>query len=126
MDTNETTEKYRLNYWAQIIHERNESGLTIKDYCKGAGFHQNKYFYWQRKLRKAANDLLTANENQAASMQTQHPGFAMVSIKETQVPVDSGKEGKIQVEAAGLKINADNNYPIKKIASLLREVLRSC
>jgi hypothetical protein len=36
------------------MKERAESGLTVKAYCETAGFHQNSYFYWQRKLREAS------------------------------------------------------------------------
>ena len=53
MDTKEMTTD-RMAYWAQVMHDRKESGLSIKAYCEAAGFHENRYFYWQRKLRESA------------------------------------------------------------------------
>ena len=54
MNTREIAEEYRLSHWAGVVRERQESGLSIKAFCEKAGFHQNIYFYWQRKLREAA------------------------------------------------------------------------
>ena len=53
METRETVANYRLTKWAKIIQECRESGLSVKDYCKTAEFHENTYFYWQKKIREA-------------------------------------------------------------------------
>ena len=58
INTREIAAEYRLQHWAQIIQEQKESGLSIKEFCKTAGFHQNRYFYWQRKLRETACNVL--------------------------------------------------------------------
>ena len=67
MNTKEIASEYRLTHWAGIMRDRQESGLSIKAYSKAAGFHENVYFYWQRKLRKVALDGLTANTSIEAS-----------------------------------------------------------
>lgn len=54
VNTREIADDYRLAHWAEIVRERVESGLSVKDFCQSRGFHQNIYFYWQRKLRQAA------------------------------------------------------------------------
>ena len=54
MNTREIATEYRLTHWAQKMHERRERGLSITAYCKQQGFHENVYYYWQRKLREAA------------------------------------------------------------------------
>ena len=54
MNTREIAGEYRLTHWAQVMRERRESGMSIKTYCKKQGFHENVYYYWQRKLREAA------------------------------------------------------------------------
>jgi hypothetical protein len=51
MSTRYITEEYRLSHWAQVMSKRSESGLSIKAFCQEAGFHENVYYYWQRKLR---------------------------------------------------------------------------
>lgn len=54
MDVQKVTAEYRLTEWAQVIKAQQESGQSIKDFCQTAGISKNKYFYWQRKLRKIA------------------------------------------------------------------------
>jgi len=54
INTREIAAEYRMSHWAQIMKERNESGLSIKVFCKQIGIAANTYFYWQRKLREAA------------------------------------------------------------------------
>jgi len=64
MNTRKIAEEYRLTHWAEIMNNRIASGLSIKDFCKSAGFHENVYYYWQRKLREAAcQDFLTARDD---------------------------------------------------------------
>ena len=52
MNTREIAVEYRLSHWAGIIKDRDESGLTIKEYCERLGIHENAYYYWLRKIRK--------------------------------------------------------------------------
>lgn len=53
MDAKDMAADYRLAHRARVIHERCESGLSVKAFCREAGFHPNKYYYWQCKLRTA-------------------------------------------------------------------------
>ena len=48
------TQQIRSSDWAQIIQERNASGLTITEYCSQMGISETAYYYWLRKLRRAA------------------------------------------------------------------------
>jgi len=59
MNTREIAAEYRLSHWAQMMRERQERGLSIKAYCRESGFHENVYYYWQRKLRQTACAELT-------------------------------------------------------------------
>ena len=54
MDTKLVTEKYRASQWMEIIKDRKDSGLGVDEYCKINGISRHAYYYWQRKLRKAA------------------------------------------------------------------------
>jgi putative transposase len=62
MDIQEVTAQYRLSKWMQVIQERQSSGQKIKDFCQEKGISISAYFYWQRKLRKAACLQLTKLE----------------------------------------------------------------
>ncbi len=53
MDTQKVAAEYRLSKWMHVIQEQQRSGQTIKEFCQVKGISRNKYFYWQRKLRKA-------------------------------------------------------------------------
>jgi hypothetical protein len=72
VNTREIATEYRLKHWAQVMQERNASGMSIRAYCKSISLHENVYYYWQRKLRKAAHQVMTTTE----------PGTAML----TEVP----------------------------------------
>ncbi|MGI6120558.1 MAG: IS66 family insertion sequence element accessory protein TnpA [Desulfosporosinus sp.] len=54
MNLQKVTSDYRLSQWMQVIQEKKCSGQSIKDFCREKGISSNAYFYWQRKLRKAA------------------------------------------------------------------------
>lgn len=54
MDTQKIASEYRLSQWAKVVQAQQESGKNIKDFCQAEGINRNAYFYWQRKLRKAA------------------------------------------------------------------------
>lgn len=53
MDTQKVAAKYRLLQWMDVIQEQRSSGQNVKEFCQDKGISRNKYFYWQRKLRKA-------------------------------------------------------------------------
>ena len=46
--------EYRKQQWVQIIRECQSSGLSNKEYCRQQGISEKSYYYWLRKLRKAA------------------------------------------------------------------------
>ena len=126
MDTREIEVEYRLAHWAGIVKERSESGLTIRDYCKGLGIHENSYYYWLKKLRKAAFDGIPEIGNRTCSMTL--PVFAEVKLPEQSAlpPFGGVQQSHICVEAAGVRISADSEYPVGKLAELIRTVMSPC
>jgi len=74
------TEEYRLTYWAQIMRERTESGMSIRAYCASAGFHENIYYYWQRKLRETASSQLSDSPTVPLGWAICAPSAAVVSM----------------------------------------------
>ena len=59
MNTRELTANFRLTHWAQVMQERRESGMSNKEFCESIGIHENTYYYWQKKLRKAVSNGMT-------------------------------------------------------------------
>jgi len=58
VNTNEIAKEYRLSHWAQVMQRRTENSLSIREYCINIGISENTYYYWQRRVRQAACDLL--------------------------------------------------------------------
>lgn len=99
------------------MRERSDSGLSIKAFCKNAGFHENVYYYWQRKLREAACEKLTELQTVTNHAGTNGTYFAEVQL--AQQPL-SGPTGQLHAEIQGIRITADSAYPADKLAELLR------
>jgi transposase len=125
MNTNDIAAEYRLSHWAGIMRKREESGLSIKQFCKDAGFHENRYYYWQKKLREAACGELAKVRGGATGLIP--AGFAEVKLSALQTPPPPAAtfESQVCVEAAGVRIIAGGEYPADKLAVLIREV-RPC
>jgi len=122
MNTSQITAEFRLAHWAGIMKERVESGLSVKAFCREKGFHENIYFYWQKKLREAACVQLTA-----ASPNLPAKAFTEVRISglsETS-PVTTMKES-VCIETAGMRITAGNAYPASNLAELIRGLTAPC
>jgi len=59
MNTSKVTSEFRAAQWMQIIKDRQESGMNVKNFCLARGISRDAYFYWQHKLRKAACNSMT-------------------------------------------------------------------
>ena len=126
MNTNDIAVEYRLSHWAGIMREREESGLSIKQFCKNAGFHENRYFYWQKRLRTAACEELAKMQGSTTSMTP--IGFSEVRMltRSALPPMAATSHSQVCIETTGVRITADSEYPVRNLAELIREVARSC
>lgn len=126
MNTREIAAEYRLSHWAQIMSKRKESGLSIKAFCESEGFHENIFYYWQRKLREAA--CAEAGKIQSRTAALAPLEFAEVKLREppSLPPSAVSWQSQICVEIGRMRVTAGSEYPVNKLAELLREVIRSC
>ena len=122
MNTREIAEEYRLGHWAGIMRERAESGLSIKAFCEKAGFHENIYFYWQRKLREAACEQLAEVSAATAPTGLMKRGFTEVKVSGAPLLPSAAlpAKGEIRIEAGGARITADSAYPVANLVELAR------
>jgi len=120
INTREVASEYRLAHWAQVMRERTESGLSIKDFCKQIGICGNTYFYWQRRVRAAACEALAKNETGKQSLA--QPSFAEVMVVEPPTPLLQPVEttSQIRIEIGSVQIVTDSAYPADKLTALLR------
>lgn len=115
MDTKIATAKYRSAQWMEIIRDRQNSGLNVKDYCQIKGLSRHAYYYWQRKLRESACAELAKQEDPVALIPT---GWAQLT---TETTVSSSLE--IEVVGCRININYDTDPELlKKVCRILRSL----
>ena len=96
---------YRLQSWVEIIRERQESGLTNKEFCARRGIPEKKYYYWLRKVRAAA---------EAAEPQ-------LVRLDESS---ESPKRQRIEIRYGEAELKLPENVDLKAVAVLLNALRR--
>ena len=74
------TREYRASQWAGIIKECRDSGQTIRSWCDENGIGEKSYYYWQRRLRENACQVLEQSSTPGL------PAFAEVSISRASNP----------------------------------------
>ena len=128
MNTREIATEYRLSRWTQKMQERNESGLSAREFCKNRGIRENTFYYWMRKLRAAVIEAAPAIMEGPQQALTMKPVFAELKLapRATALPPSGGLENQICIEAAGVRLTAGSEYPTEKLAELLRAVMRPC
>ncbi|MBR3400880.1 MAG: IS66 family insertion sequence element accessory protein TnpB [Parasporobacterium sp.] len=50
----EATRQFRIQQWAKIIQDKNQSGLTVKEYCEKNNLTRDTYFYWAKIVKEDA------------------------------------------------------------------------
>jgi putative transposase len=115
MDTQKVTSEYRLSQWAQVIQARLDSGQSVKDFCLANGISRNAYFYWQKKLRKAACTELAKTEE---SRNVVPSGWMQLTPKQVQ----HAKETlDIAINGCHVTVNAETDPELlKKVCRVLR------
>jgi len=58
LDTRKVAQQYRLSQWTQQIRECRSSGQTVTCWCAEHNIKETTYFYWLRRIRKAACEAL--------------------------------------------------------------------
>jgi len=124
MNTNEIAKEYRLAHWAQLMQERKEKGLSIKAFCLAEGFHENVYFYWQRKLREASCEALLSNrQDESADTDTAlvPSGWAICKTAESK-----DESTPITVEINGYRVHISESVDMGLLANVCRMLKSSC
>ncbi len=69
----------RIAKWTQLVQEAQDSGLTIKGWCKEHGIQENTFYYWKRQLKSQNSEGLKA----PVPLSDRHPAphFAELNIE---------------------------------------------
>ncbi len=121
MNTREIAAEYRLSHWAGIMRERQESGLSIKQFCKNAGYHESVYYYWQRRLREAAcQELIPAA--QAERRMARAPEGWVSCIK----PEISASQPTLAIEIGPYRVVVGNDIEPEHLVKVCRALASIC
>lgn len=113
LDTRKVAAEYRLSQWVNVIKDQKNSGQKIADYCQMKGISKNAFFYWQRKIRKAACVELIKQDVQSSNAPE---GWLQLA------PVDS-KDAKLDIGINGCNVIVDFKTDpelLKKVCRILR------
>ena len=93
--------------WAEMVKSRNESGLTVTDWCKQNGINLKTYYYRLKRLRQAV-----CNEIE------QHDIVPVKPISETELTSE-----KIELSVGDVKISLPDSFnedTLKRLLGVLR------
>ena len=113
MNMQKVTAEYRLLHWRKVIQERQNSGQNIKQFCESTGISRHAYYYWQRKLRKAACAELSKLEE------------PVKYVPEGWVQLAQGQiiKSTLDIEVGGCRVTVDESTDpelLKKVCRVLR------
>lgn len=101
MDTRSIKRNYRIQQWKAIIQDRNNTNLTVDEYCKQNGLSRHSYFYWLRIIREEALKLPSSSGFVELSLQADNSSeISMV----TPIPVEKPAPSRITLSVNGITI----------------------
>ena len=93
----------KLAQWAEMVKSRNESGLTVTDWCKQNGINIKTYYYRLKRIRQAV-----CNEIE------QHDIVPAIPAEE---------ERNIEIIVGDIKVSLPDNFneaTLKRLLGVLR------
>ena len=102
----------RIIEWRQLIHERQQSGQSVRAWCLQNGIRENSYYYWLRIIREEA---LRETENRSGALVRVEPEKLAV---ETVSPQSSS--GEIVIRANGVEAEFPSDTDIGILAAFVK------
>ena len=97
----------KLKQWAEMVRQRNESGLTVADWCRQNGINLKTYYYRLKRVRQAV-----CNEIE------QHDIVPVESTAGTEITAE-----KIEISVGDVKISLSDGFnetTLKRLLGVLR------
>ena len=104
----------RMNEWRQLIHERQQSGQSVRAWCLQNGIRENSYYYWLRIIREEA---LCETKNRSGALVRVEPEKLAV---ETVLPQPAS--GRIVIRAHGVEAEFPSGTDIGILAAFVKAV----
>ena len=106
-ETAKMKKEVKLTQWVEMVRQRNESGLTVTDWCKQNGINIKTYYYRLKRVRQAV-----------CSEIEQHDIVPAILVEESQT------EGRnIELLVGDIKISLPNDFnesTLKRLLGVLR------
>ena len=126
------THEVRLANWVNIVEQcqARPEGQTIKQWCKEAGIEESTYFYWQRRVRRHAAEIMKDALPALSESTSSDVAFAEIklpySMHETQVSNDSEISFPFQpdvlIRKGAVMIGISNNASDRLLDRIMQEV----
>ena len=93
----------KLKQWAEMIQQRNESGLTVTDWCRQNGINLKTYYYRLKRVRQAVCNEIG-----------QHDIVPVEPIVGTEITAE-----KIEISVGDVKVSLPDNFNESALRRLL-------
>ena len=102
----------RMNEWRQLIHERQQSGQSVRAWCLQNGIRENRYYYWLRIIREEA---LCETKNRSGALVRVEPEKLAIETVSPQ-PASGG----IVIRAHGVEAEFPSGTDIGILAAFVK------
>lgn len=68
LETVQLRQGISLEEWRKLILDQKASGKTIREWCKEQGCLENRFYYWQHKLRQRERSVFAGKEVRFAEL----------------------------------------------------------
>ena len=107
LDTQKITHEIRMKHWMQIIAQRQQSGLTVKEFCAQQDIPTKQYYYWQHKLR--------IRFAPAQALETKKEEVPTLVPLSAAIPVQDFRVGRKQCRQTAVQIAAGNGHELSTV-----------
>ena len=102
----------RMNEWRQLIHERQQSGQSVRTWCLQNGIRENSYYYWLRIIREEA---LRETENRSSALVRVEPEKLAAETVSSR-----SSSGEIVIRAHGVEAEFPTGTDIGMLAAFVK------
>ncbi len=114
MSVQEKTNQIRLKHWTQVVQQCKSSGIPTKDWIRDHGITKDQYYYWQRKVRKAAIAIAEESNTQIVELEPQ--------TREIASPVSMHAASSLHLSVKGMDLAVTEATSPQLLRMVLREI----
>ncbi|WP_373844678.1 IS66 family insertion sequence element accessory protein TnpB [Clostridium sp.] len=120
MDVQKATQEYRMNEWIKIIGECRSSGQTVKSWCLENGIRTTRYYYWLRKIRAAACEVLPSMNPQEQIVPVDTSKLLNISSESTAYVSSETVQADIVINLGSDVVRIQNSASYSLIESVVK------